>query len=109
MAILESLSNQGSLVSLERFAMRHRQTLNELLDTDYGKSPTVSTFLLVLAQHDVGVFEGLKQQWMEAQSGVAVGLNILLCDGKNLRGWIDEKDSGAVRYGLRPTASTSPR
>jgi hypothetical protein len=38
-AILSILSGQGSLVGMERFAKRHRQTLNELLGTDFGRSP----------------------------------------------------------------------
>jgi hypothetical protein len=32
-AILAILSNQGSLLGMERFAKRHRKTLNELLGT----------------------------------------------------------------------------
>ena len=36
-AILAILSNEGSLVGIERFARRHRQVLNELLGTDFGK------------------------------------------------------------------------
>ena len=36
-AILSIQSGQGSLVGMERFAKRHRQTLNELLGTDYRK------------------------------------------------------------------------
>jgi len=35
-AILSILSGQGSLVGMERFAKRHRQTLNEVLGADFG-------------------------------------------------------------------------
>ena len=49
-SILSILSGQGSLVGMERFAKRHRQTLNELLNTDFGRSPSDSTFWLLLAQ-----------------------------------------------------------
>jgi hypothetical protein len=35
-AILAILSNEGSLVGIERFARRHRQVLNELLGMDVG-------------------------------------------------------------------------
>jgi len=56
-AILSILSGQGSLVGMERFAKRHRQTLNELLGTDFAKSPSDSTFRLLLAQLDVAGFE----------------------------------------------------
>ena len=56
-AILSILSGQGSLVGMERFAKRHRQTLNELLGTDFGKSPSDSTFRLLLAQLDIDHFK----------------------------------------------------
>ena len=42
-AILSILSDKGSLLGMERFAKRHRQTLNELLGTDFNKSPSEST------------------------------------------------------------------
>jgi hypothetical protein len=35
---------------MERFAKRHRLTLNELLGTHFCKSPSVSTFRLLRAQ-----------------------------------------------------------
>ena len=107
-AILSILSGQGSLVGMERFAKRHRQTLNELLGTDFGKSSSDSTFRLLLAQLDVPGFESLLRDWMAAQPGVADALETLVCDGKTLRGSIAENDTGAARYGLRPTASTLP-
>jgi hypothetical protein len=86
-AILAILSGQGSLVGMERFAKRHRQTLNKLLGTDFGKSPSDSTFRLLLAQLDVAGFESLLRGWMTAQPGVAE-LDTLVCDGKTLRGSI---------------------
>jgi hypothetical protein len=97
-AILAILSGQGSLVGMERFAKRHRQTLNELLGTDFGKSPSDSTFRLLLAQLDVEGFETLLRDWMAAQPGVAEGLDTLVCDGKTLRGSIDETASGAAKF-----------
>ncbi len=66
---------------MERFAKRHRKTLNELLGILVAKPPLDSTFRLLLAQLDVEGFEALL-------------------------GSIDEAASGAARYGLRPTAST---
>jgi hypothetical protein len=108
-AILAILSNQGSLLGMERFAKRHRKALNELLGTHIAKSPSDSTFHLLLAQLDVEGFEALLQQWMAAHPGVTDTVDTLVCDGKTLRGSIAENASGAVRYGLRPTASTSPR
>jgi hypothetical protein len=101
-AILSILSGQGSLVGMERFAKRHRQTLNDLLGTDFGKSPSDSTFRLLLAQLDVPGFESLLREWMSAQPGVNEELDTLMCDGKTLRGSIAENEDGAARYGLRP-------
>jgi hypothetical protein len=97
-AILAILSGQGSLVGMERFAKRHREILNELLGTDFGKSPSDSTFRLLLAQLDVAGFESLLRDWMAAQPGVAEGLDTLVCDGKTLRGSIDETSSGAAVF-----------
>ena len=48
-AILAILSNQGSLLGMERFAKRHRKTLNELLGTHIAKPPSDSTFRLLLS------------------------------------------------------------
>ena len=97
-AILAILSNEGSLVGIERFARRHREVLNELLGTDFGKEPSDSTFRLLLSQLDVAGFETLLRQWMSAQSGVAEGLDTLVCDGKTLRGSIAETDTGAAKF-----------
>ena len=89
-AILAILSGQGSLVGMERFAKRHRQTLNELMGTDFGKSPSDSMFRLLLAQLNVLGFESLLRGWMTAQPGVAE-LDTLVCDGKTLRGSIADR------------------
>jgi hypothetical protein len=97
-AILAILSGQGSLLRMERFAKRHRLTLNELLGTDFGKSPSDSTFRLLLAQLDVAGFETLLRDWMAAQPGVAEGLDTLVCDGKTLRGSIAENASSAAKF-----------
>jgi hypothetical protein len=107
-AILAILSKQGSLLGMERFATRHRKTLNELLGTHVAKPPSDSTFRLLLSQLDVEGFESLLQDWMSAQIGEAEPVDTLVCDGKTLRGSIDETATGAARYGLRPTASTLP-
>jgi hypothetical protein len=97
-AILAILSNEGSLVGIERFARRHREVLNALLGTDFGQEPSDSTFRLLLSQLDVAGFETLLRQWMSAQAGVAEGLETLVCDGKTLRGSIAETDSGAATF-----------
>ncbi|CAK6698835.1 transposase family protein [Synechococcus sp. CBW1107] len=97
-AILSILSGQGSLVGMERFAKRHRQILNELLGTDFAKSPSDSTFRLLLAQLDVTGFETLLRDWMAVQPGVVEELDTLVCDGKTLRGSIAENASGAATF-----------
>ena len=96
--ILAILSGQGSLLGMERFAKRHRKTLNDLLGTHVAKPPSDSTFRLLLAQLDVDGFEALLQQWMAAQPGVTDTVDTLVCDGKTLRGSIAENVSGAVRF-----------
>ena len=108
-AILAILSGQGSLMGMERFAKRHRKTLNELLGTHVVKPPSDSTFRLLLSPLDVEGFESLLQEWMSTQIGEAEPVDTLVCNGKTLRGSIDETPTGAARYGLRPTASTSLR
>jgi hypothetical protein len=97
-AILAILSNQGSLMGMERFAKRHRKTLNELLGTHIAKPPSDSTFRLLLAQLDVEGFENLLLQWMASQPGVTESVETLVCDGKTLRGSIAENASGAARF-----------
>ena len=108
LAILSILSGQGSLVGMVWTANRHRQTLIELLGTDFDKSPSDSTFRMLLAQLVVPGFRTLLRDWMAYQPGLAVETGTLVSDGTTLRGSIAENDSGASRYGIRPTASTSP-
>ncbi|MEB3316953.1 MAG: transposase family protein [Cyanobacteriota bacterium] len=97
-AMLSILSGRGSLVAMERFAQRHRQTLNERLNTDFGHSPSDATFRLQLAQLDVTASESLLLDWMTAQPGVAEEIDSLVYDGQTLRGSIGETDSGAATF-----------
>ena len=60
--ILAILSNQGSLVGMQRLAKHHHKALNELLGTHVANSPLDSTFRLLLSQLDVDRFEALLQQ-----------------------------------------------
>ena len=94
---------------MERFAKRHRQTLNEVLGTDFGKSPSDSTFRLLLALLDVPGFETLLRDWMAAQPGVAEELDTLVCDGKMLRGSIAQTDSGAAKFNRERKAAPTLR
>jgi len=84
-AILAILSGQGSLLGMVRFAKHHRKTINQLLGTHIGKSPSDLTFRWLLSQLDVAGFETLLQQWITAQSGVTEVFDTLVCDGKTLR------------------------
>jgi hypothetical protein len=77
---------------------RHRKTLNQLLGTHIAKTPSDSTFRLLLAQLDVDGFESLLQQWMAAQPGLTATIDSLVCDGKTLRGSIAEHAAGAARF-----------
>jgi hypothetical protein len=97
-AILAILSNEGSLVGMERFSKRHRQTISELLGTDFGKSPSDSPFRLLLSQLDVAAFEALLRNWTAAKPSVAEGLDTLVCKGKTLRGSIADAANGAARF-----------
>ena len=97
-AILAILSGQGSLLGMERFAKRHRKTLNQLLGTHIAKSPSDSTFRWLLSQLDVEGFESLLQQWITAQPGVPEMVDTLVSGGKTLRGSIAENASGAARF-----------
>jgi hypothetical protein len=97
-AILAILSNQGSLMGMERFAKRHRKMLNHCLGTHILKSPSDSTFRLLLAQLDLERFEGLPRNWISAQLSHAEPIDSLICDGKTLRGSIAENASGAERF-----------
>ena len=83
--ILLILCGQGSHVSMGRFVKRHRQTLNERFGTVFGKSPSDSTFRLLLSQLDMAGFVSLLRNLMTAQPGFTE-LDSLVCDGKTLRG-----------------------
>jgi hypothetical protein len=71
---------------MARCAEGHRQTLNELLGSEFCKSRLVSTFRLLLVQLDVPGFEALLLDRMKAQPGEREGLKTLVYDGKTLRG-----------------------
>ena len=47
---------------------------------------------------DVDGFEHLLRDWMAAQPGVAEEIDNLVCDGKTVRGSIDETASGAATF-----------
>ena len=53
---------------MERFAKRHRKSLNELLGTHVAKPPSDSTFRLLLSQLDVDGFDTLQQPTLASPS-----------------------------------------
>jgi hypothetical protein len=72
--------------------------LNHCLGTHILKSPSDSTFRLLLAQLDVEGFEGLLRNWISARLSQADPIDSLFCDGNTLRGSIAENSSGAERF-----------
>jgi len=96
------------LLAIEQFSKRNRQMLNEMLGTEFGKTPLDSSFRLLQAQLDVQSFECLLPEWISVQLGVAEELDTLACVGNTLHGYIAESASGAARYGLRPPATPLP-
>lgn len=85
---------------------RPRLVLNELLGTDFGKTPCDSTLRLLLAELDGDAFEPLLEGWMAAQPGVAEGLDTLVCDGKSLRASLSDTPSGAATVSAQTTSAT---
>jgi hypothetical protein len=47
---------------------------------------------------DVAGSEAFLRDWMAAQPGVTEGLDTLVCDGKTMRGSIDETATGTARH-----------
>ena len=68
---------------MERFAKRHRQTLNELLGSDSGQSPSDSTLRLLLAQLVVTGLVTLLRNWMAAQPGMAIAQTTYATDASS--------------------------
>lgn len=96
-AILAILGKQGLLMSMQRFANRHRKSLNKLLGTQAAQQPSDPTLRLLLAQLDAEVSESLLQRWIAAQPGVNDAVDTVVCDGKTLREAIAETVTGAAR------------
>ncbi|MCP9841997.1 transposase family protein [Synechococcus sp. J7-Johnson] len=109
-AVLGILSGCESLRDLERFARRHHSVLTQQLKLELRRPPSDSAFRYFFLQVDVAVLCATISDWTIAQiPGGAVDLDQLVCDGKTLRGSIEPTPGGGSAYGLRPTASTSPR
>jgi hypothetical protein len=68
---------------MERFAKRHRQTLNELLGSDSGQSPSDSTLRLLLAQLVATGLVTLLRNWMAAQPGMAIAQTTYATDANS--------------------------
>jgi hypothetical protein len=105
-------------VILRPWPRRHREQLNEALGLDFKRWPSDATFLSLFKKAhlqeycfaEAGGYGQVLQAWMISQvPGEAEGLDQRVCDGKTLRGSAVEAEDGSHRYGLRPTASMSPR
>jgi hypothetical protein len=112
------LSGCRSSRDLEAFARRHREALNQALDLDFKRCPSDATSLYLFSKAhlqgycfaEAGGYGQVLQAWMVSQiPDGAEGLDQLVCDGKTLRGSAVAAEDGSHRYGLRPTASMSPR
>jgi hypothetical protein len=66
-------------ILLGAFAKRHRQVLNELLGTEFGRTQSDLTFRRRLAELDVSGFDTLLRDWMAAKPVVAEELDTLVC------------------------------
>jgi hypothetical protein len=98
-AILGILSGCRSSRDLERFARRHRATLNHALGLDLKRWPTDATFLYLFNKAHLREFGQVLQGWMLAQiPGGAEALDQLVCDGKTLRGSSVEAADGSNRF-----------
>jgi transposase len=86
------LCQKAGLVSLGHVAL-----LNEVLGLEIGKPPSDSTFRYLFLQLDVA-FEALLLQWMSQQPALVDGVDTLVCDGKTLRGSIDQKPGRAATF-----------
>ena len=86
------------IASRELFAKRHLALLNEALGLEIGKPPSDSTFRYLFLQLDVEASEALLLQWMSQQPALADGIDSPVCDGKTLRGPIDQKPGSAATF-----------
>jgi len=72
--------------------------LNDVLGLEIRKPPSDSTFRYLFLQLDVEAFEALLLQWMSQQLALVDGVDTLVCDGKTLRGSIDQKPAAAATF-----------
>jgi len=73
--------------------------LNEALGLDLKRWPSDATFLYLFNKAHLQEFGQVLQAWMISQiPGGPEGLDQLVCDGKTLRGSIDQTASGAARF-----------
>ena len=107
--VLGILSRCQSLRDLERFDKRHHIVLTEALGIELRRPPLDSAFRYFFLQVDGAALCTAIRDWTIAHiPGGAADLDLLVCDGKTLRGSIEPTAGGGSTYGLRPTASTLP-
>jgi hypothetical protein len=87
------------LRDLERFVRRHHAVLVEQLGLELRRPPSDSAFRYFFLQVDVVALCAAIRDWTIAQiPGGAADIDQLVCDGKTLRGSIDQTASGAARF-----------
>jgi len=87
------------LPSLEDFACRHREALNQALELDFKRWPSDDTSLYLFNKAHLQEFGQMLQTWMISQiPGGPEGLDQLVCDGKTSRGSAVAAEDGSHRF-----------
>jgi len=98
-AVLGILSQCQSLRDLERFAIRHHDTLTRALGIELRRPPSDSAFRYVFRQVDVAELCAAIRDWTIAQiPGRTADLDQLVCNGKTLRGSIQPTAGGGSAF-----------
>ncbi|MEA5414897.1 transposase family protein [Synechococcus sp. BA-132 BA5] len=98
-AVLGILSGCESLRDLQRFARRHHAVLANQLGLELRRPPSDSVFRYFFLQEDVVAFCAAIRDWTIAQiPGGAADLDQLVCDGKTLRGSIENTPGGGSAF-----------
>ncbi len=91
------------------YPIRHHTALTSALGVELTRPPSDSAFRTFFQQVDVAGLCAAIRDWTIAQiPGGASDLDLLVCDGKTMRGSIEPICSGGSANGLRPTPSTLP-
>lgn len=69
----------------------HLALLNKVLGLEISKPPSDSAFRYLFLQLNVEAVQSLLLQWISQQPALADGFDVLVRNGKTLRGSIDQK------------------